>query len=78
MRQAALYRVTCVRVLRECVGDKYIYTELHVSEYWGSVHETNNYIQGYMCQSTGGVCMRKVALYRDTCVRVLGECVEDK
>ena len=25
-----------------------------------------------MCQSTRGVCMRKVILYRVTCVRVLG------
>ena len=47
-------------------------------EYWGRVHETSNFIQGYMCQSTGGVCMRKVTLYRVTCVRVLGECVGDK
>ena len=49
-----------------------------MSEYWGSVHETSNIMQGYMCQSTGGMCMRKVALYRVTYVRVLGVCVEDK
>ena len=42
------------------------------------MHETINFIQGYMCQSTGGVCMRQVALYRVTCVRVLGECVGEK
>jgi len=29
-----------------------------------------------MCQSTGGVCMCQVTLYRVTCVRVLGECDE--
>jgi len=45
MRQVTLYRVTCVRVLGECVGDKQLYTGLHVSEYWGSVHETSNFIQ---------------------------------
>jgi len=78
MRQVTLYRVTCVRVLGKCVGDKLIYTGLHVSEYWGSLHESRNFIQGYMCQSTGGVCMRQVTLYRVTCVRVLGECVGDK
>ena len=33
-------------------------------EYWGSVRESSNFIRGYMCQSTGGVCMRKVTLYR--------------
>jgi len=49
-----------------------------VSEYWGSVHETSNIIQGYMFQITGGVCMCQVTLYRFTCVRVLGECVGDK
>ena len=57
--QVTLYRVTCVRVVGVCVGDKY-------------------FIQGYMCQSTGGVCMRQVNLYRVTCVRVLGECVGEK
>jgi len=36
------------------------------------VYETSNFIQGYMCQSTGGVCRRQVILYRVTCVRVLG------
>jgi len=49
-----------------------------VSEYWGSVHETSKYIQGYMCQSTGGVCMRQVTLYSVKYVRVQGECVGDK
>ena len=49
-----------------------------MSEYCGSVHETSNFIQGYMCQSTGGVCRRQVTLYSVTCVRVLGECVGDK
>jgi len=49
-----------------------------VSEYWGSVHETSSFIQGYICQSTGGVCRRQVTLYSVTCVRVLGECVGDK
>jgi len=49
-----------------------------VSEYWGSVHETSKFIQGYMFQSTGGVCMRQVSLYSVTYVRVLGECVGDK
>jgi len=49
-----------------------------VSDYWGSVHETSKFIQGYMCQITGGVCMRQVTLYRFTYVRVLGECVGDK
>jgi len=49
-----------------------------VSEYWGSVHETSNFIQGYMCQSTGGVCRRQVTLYRVTFVRGLGECGRDK
>jgi len=43
-----------------------------LSEYWGSVLETSNFIQGYVCQSTGGLCMRQVNLYRVTCVRVLG------
>jgi len=43
-----------------------------VSEYWGSEHETSNFVQGYMCQSTGGVCTRQVTLYRFTFVRVLG------
>jgi len=49
-----------------------------VSEYWGGVHETSNFIQGYMCQSTGVVCRRQVTLYRVTFSRVLGECVGDK
>ena len=31
-----------------------------MSEYWGRVHETSKFIQGYMCQSTGGVCRRQV------------------
>jgi len=44
-RQVTLYRVTYVIVLGECVGDKYLYTGLHVSEYWGSVHETSNFMQ---------------------------------
>jgi len=44
----------------------------------GNVHETSNFIQGYMCQSIGGVCRRQVTLYRVICVRVLGECVRDK
>jgi len=48
-----------------------------VSEYWGSVHETSNFIQGYMCQSTGGVCRKQVTLYMVTCARVLGACVGD-
>jgi len=43
-----------------------------VSEYWGSVHETSSFIQGYICQSTGGVCRRQVNLYRVKFVRVLG------
>ena len=47
-------------------------------EYWGSVRETSNFIQDYMCQCTGGVCMRQVTLYRVTCVRVQGECVGEK
>jgi len=37
MRQVTLYRITCVRELGECVGDKQLYTELHMSEYWGNV-----------------------------------------
>jgi len=45
-----------------------------VSEYWGSVKETSNFIQSYICQSTGGMCRRQVTLYRVTCVTVLGEC----
>jgi len=49
-----------------------------VSEYWGTVYETNNFIQGYMFKSTGGVSMRQVTLYRVTCVRVLGDCVGEK
>ena len=44
----------------------------------GSVHETSNFIQGYMCHSTVGLCRRKVNLYRATCARVLGSCVRDK
>jgi len=43
-----------------------------VSEYWGSVHETCKFIQGYMCQITVGMCRRQVTLYGVTCVRVLG------
>jgi len=77
-RKVTLYRITCFRLLGEYVRDKYLYTGLHVSEYWGSVHETSNFIQGYMCQSTVGVCMRQITLYRVTCVRVLWECVGDK
>ena len=49
-----------------------------MSDYWGSVHETSSFIQGYMSQSTGGVCRRQVNLYRATCARVLGSCVGDK
>ena len=49
-----------------------------MSEYLGSVHETSNFIQGYMCQSIGGVCMYQVTLFRVTCARVLGACVGDK
>ena len=49
-----------------------------MSEYWGSVYETSNFIQGYMCKSSGGVCMRQLTLYRLTCVRVLGDCVGEK
>jgi len=49
-----------------------------VSESWGSVYETSNFIQGYICKITGGVCMRQVTLYRVTCVRGVGDCVGDK
>jgi len=49
-----------------------------VSEYWGSVYETSNFIQGYMCKSTGGVCLRQITLYRFKCVRVLWDCVGEK
>jgi len=42
------------------------------------VHETSNFIQGYICQSTLGVSRRQVTLYRVTCARVLGSCVRDK
>ena len=77
-KQVTLYRVTCARVLGACVGVKLLYTGLHVSEYWGSVYQTSNFIQGYMFKSTGGVCMRQVILYRVTCVRVLGDCIGDK
>jgi len=49
-----------------------------VSEYWGSVHETSNFIQGYMCKSIGGVCRKQVTLYRFTCARVMGACVGGK
>jgi len=78
MRQVTLYRVICARLLGACVEDKELYTGLHVSEYWGSVYETSNFIQCYMCQSTGAVCRRQVTLYRVSCVRVLGACVGDK
>ena len=77
-RQVTLYRFTYVRILGECVGDKLLYTGLHVSEYWGCVHVSSNFIQGYMCQSTGGVCMRHITLYRVTCARLLRACVGDK
>jgi len=43
-----------------------------MSEYWDCVYETSNFIQSYICQSTGGMCRRQVTLYRVTCVRVLG------
>ena len=33
-----------------------------MSEYWGSVHETSNIIQGYMCQSTGG-CVHETSSF---------------
>ena len=53
--QVTLYKVTFVRLLGECVGEKKIYTVLHVPEYWDRVYETSNFIECYMCKSTGGV-----------------------
>ena len=46
-----------------------------MSEYWGSVHETSNFVQGYMCQITGGVCMRQVTFIQDyICQSTRGVC----
>ena len=36
-RQVTLHRLIYVRVMGDCVGEKYIYTGLHVPEYWGRV-----------------------------------------